>query len=360
MKNIIKITIALLLITIVSCERKETTKEIKETVSIKAPIATVGSNSTQGFTTSSGKIVAANSATISTRTMGFVSKFTLKPGDKVRKGQILIQLNSSDIDAKKAQVAASILEATASLKNSQINYNRYTTLFKSNSASQKEMDDISVQYSIAKARLSSIKAKESEINALRAYSTIRAPFTGVITNTYIEQGDMASPGKPLIDMENQHNYEVNTMVSEHIIGKIAKDMNVEVLLKSNPEILKGLVSEISTSSNNTGGQYLVKIKLVSSIKNVFSGMYVSIQFPISSEKEEQNSVLIPRSALVKKGELLGVYTLNKDNIALLRWLRVGRIYGENIQILSGLSQGESYVLSAELPIYNGVKILIKQ
>ena len=360
MKSILKITFLSILITIIGCESKTTTKETAPKVTVKATIATVGKQSNHGFTISSGKTAAVNRATISTRNMGFINKVAVKVGDKVRKGQVLIQLNSNDIDAKNAQVSAGILEATAALKNTEINYNRYSSLFESNSASQKEMDDITVQYTMAKARLSAAKAQQSAVNAMLAYTTIKAPFSGVITNTYVKKGELANPGSPLISLENPNSYEVSTMVSENTIGKITKNMKVAVLLKSTQKTIIGHVSEISTSSSNTGGQYLVKIQLDASEKHLLSGMYVSVQFPIATKTTSIKSVLIPTSALVKKGELVGVYTLNKDNIALLRWLRVGSIYGDNTEILAGLSVGESYVLSSESPIHNGVQLLIKQ
>ena len=348
------------MITIVSCGSKETSKKQEEAVRITATIATVGKQSNTDFISSTGKIAAVNSASISTRTMGFVNSISVKVGDKVRKGQLLLQLNSSDITAKNAQITANILEATAALSNTEKNYNRYASLFKSNSASQKEMDDITLQYNISKARLSAVKSKQSEVNSMLAYTKIKAPFSGIITNTYIKNGELASPGRPLIHLENPDNYEVNTMVSESNIGKITKNMKVDVLLKSTHKIISGLVREISTSSSDTGGQYLVKIQLDATEENILSGMYVSVQFPIISNSENNNTVYIPTSALVRKGELQGVYTLSKDNIALLRWLRIGSTYGENTQILSGLSIGESYVLSSEFPIYNGVQLLIKQ
>ncbi|PCI33304.1 MAG: efflux transporter periplasmic adaptor subunit [Flavobacteriaceae bacterium] len=360
MKNTITIILLMLLITISSCSNKETKIEVQKQVSIQAVIATVSTNTKQEFTSSTGKIAAANSANISTRMMGFVTKISVKVGDKVRKGQVLIQINSNDIDAQNAQVSANILEASEALKNTEKNYHRFKSLFESNSASQKEMDDITTQYNMSKAHLSAAKAKKAAVNALLAYTTIRAPFSGIITNTYVKNGDMASPGNLLISMESPNNYEVNTMVSENIIGQISKNMNVDVLLKSTHKTIKGMVSEISTSSNNTGGQYLVKIQLDASEKNMLSGMYVSVQFPITSNKTATKPVLIPSSALVKKGELVGVYTVNKDNVALLRWLRVGRNYGDHIQILAGLSEGESYVLSSEFPIHNGVQLLIKK
>ncbi len=359
MKNSIYIILLSLLTTISSCTSKETEHKDKKQVSIPATIASVNTNTTQEFTSSTGKMAAVNSANISTRMMGFVNKINVKVGDKVKKGQLLIQINSSDINAKNAQVSAGIIEASAALKNTETNYHRYKVLFESNSASQKEMDDITAQYTMSKAQLVAAKARKNEVNALLSYTNIRAPFSGVITNSYVKKGDMARPGSPLISLEQGSKHEVNTMVSENIIGRISKNMKVDILLKSTNTIIKGWVSEISSSSINTGGQYLVKIQLETSKEHILSGMYASVQFPITSNNTIKKPLLIPISALIKKGELVGVYTVNKNNIALLRWLRVGRTYGDHIQILAGLSEGETYVLWSQSPLTNGVKLQIK-
>ena len=99
--------------------------------------------------------------------------------------------NTLRISAKKAQVDASITEATAAFKNAEKDYNRFTALFKENSASQKEMDDISANYEMSKARLEAANQMKNQVNAQLSYSNIRAPFKGVITGKFINKGDMA-------------------------------------------------------------------------------------------------------------------------------------------------------------------------
>ena len=86
-------------------------------------------------------------------------------------------------------------------------------------------------------------------------------------------------------------------------------------------------------------------------------MFISVVFPSSENTNSQ--VTVPKSALVHKGDLQGIYTVSSSNTAILRWLKLGRSLGDHVEVLSGLAPGEQYVLSAEGKIYNGVKVNIK-
>jgi len=358
MKYILNTTIVALLFLNIGCTTKKSKSNTDNRPIVQATIATVQATDQINFISSAGKVSAIKSATLSTRIMGFVHQTPVKTGDKVRKGQVILNINSADLSAKNAQVAAAITEASVAMKNAEKDYHRFKVLFKNNSASQKEIDDITANYTMAKARVTAAKAMKSEVNAQLSYTNIKAPFSGIVTNTFVKQGDMASPGMPLIQIEQPNNYEVLTMVSEEYITQLSKKMPVDVLIKSTNIQLQGSISEISHSSKNTGGQYLVKVTLNNDYKNILPGMFATIQFPINKVKKGQNSITIPTSSLIRRGELVGVYTVNKQNIALLRWLRIGKTFGENTAILAGLSIGESYVLTASSTVTNGVKLQI--
>ena len=316
------------------------------------------SRSDQSFLTFSGKIEAVENATLSTRNMGYVTRVNAKVGDKVKKGQLLIEINNADLQAKRAQVNAGITEATAAFKNAEKDYERYSSLFEDNSASQKEMDDITARYEMAKARLEGATQQKNEINAQFAYSNIVAPFSGVVTAKNVEVGDMANPGMPLLNLEVPGKFEVRASVPESEIASVKQGTEVDVQVKSSGETLKGMVSEISTSARNSGGQYVVKVALDETDASIYSGMYASVQFPtIAGENREV--VLIPSSALVTRGDLHGIYTPSQQNTAILRWVRLGRTVGDEVEILSGLNAGESYISSAEGKLYNGARLEIR-
>jgi RND family efflux transporter MFP subunit len=199
---------------------------------------------------------------------------------------------------------------------------------------------------------------KNEINAQFAYSNITAPFSGIVTNKNIETGDMANPGVPLISIETPGSFEVMAMVPETEISEIEKGTSVDVLVKSLNKTLKGKVAEVSTSSKNTGGQYLVKIDLDKTDANILSGMFTTVQFPVE-RKTKSDLVLIPTEAIITNGQLSGVYTVSQTNTALLRWLRLGRTFGDQVEVLSGLNSDEAYIVSAEGKLYNGAKVSIQ-
>jgi len=360
MKNIIKIILATTLIFVTSCGNDESKIiDNRQTVNVKVSSP---SQENSSYITASGKIEAVQNATLSTRMMGYVNNIYVKVGDKVSKGKLLISINSADISAQKAQVDASITEATAAFKNAEKDYKRFVALFNEASASQKEMDDITANYEMAKARLEAAMQMKNQINAQLSYTNITAPFSGVITGKYINKGDMANPGMPLISMETPSKFQVTALVPESEITSIKTGETATVLVKSINKTVTGKVTEVSSSAKNTGGQYLVKVILDKTNVKLLSGMYTSIQFPInkiSKNTKQPAPILVPKKSLIKQGQLTGVYTVGENNVAILRWLRIGKSFGDKVEVLSGLSATEQYIVSADGKLFNGAKISIQ-
>ncbi len=360
-----KIFIPLLVIGLtlmVSCAKEK--KEVANNEpAIAVKVSRIAADNNPNFVSASGKIEAENSANVSTRMMGYVTKVNVKVGQKVSAGQLLVSINNADLQAKKAQVDASIIQATALYNNAKKDFDRFTALFNQQSASQKELDDMTSRYEMAKAGLEGAKQMRNEVMAQFSYSNITAPFSGEVTNTFVKEGDMANPGMPLVSIEGASHLQVTAMVSENDITSIQNGMNAKVLVKSSNQELTGKVIEVSGSAKNTGGQYLVKINLSNTNNKVLSGMFVNVQFPLVSKKQTTtatiNKVVVPESALIHQGQLTGIYTIGNKNIAILRWLRTGKTYGNQVEILSGLSANEQYIVSAEGKLYNGAKVSIQ-
>ena len=354
-KTYTSIILALTLL-IVSCGGNEQKSDTDNSPAISVKVNQVEADINNPFLSVSGKIQATNSADLSTRIMGYVNKVHVNIGDKVRKGQLLVSINNVDLQAKKAQVNAGITEATAAFNNTQKDYNRFKNLFADNSASQKEMDDMTANFEMVKARLESANQMKNEINAQLAYSNITAPFNGIVTSKNVDAGNMANPGTPLISIEAPGSFDVVAMVPETEISGIKKGTTVNVLVKSINKALKGKVFEVSTSAKHTGGQYLVKIDLDKTDANILSGMFTTVQFPVK-RKAISTMILIPINAIVTNGQLSGVYTVSQSNTAMLRWLRLGRTFGDKVEVLSGLNADEAYIVSADGKLYNGRPIL---
>ena len=228
------------------------------------------------FFNASGQIEAEEFAKISTRVMGYVTNVYVKVGQKVQKGQALIDINNSDIQAKKAEAESAVLQAEAIYQTAKNDLNRYESLYSQNSASEKELEEINTHYEITKAQLEGAIKVKKEVEAMLSYVNIKAPFSGVITSKSVKKGDLAKPGFPLLSLERPGQYVAAVMVPESQISYIKVDSKVTVLVKSSGLNIPGVVDEVSTSSFNSGGQYLVKIKLDSDDKtSLYSGMDVS-------------------------------------------------------------------------------------
>ena len=312
------------------------------------------------FLTASGKIEAENSANLSTRMMGFIDDIHVNVGDKVSKGQLLVSINNSDLQAKRAQVNAGITEAEAAFNNAQKDYERFKALYEEQSASQKEMDDQTARFEMAQARLEAAKQMKNEVNSQFAYVNIRAPFSGVVTNKFAEEGTMANPGQPLLAVEAPGNFEVTARVPESGISQIETGTKVDVMVKSIDGSVPGTVTEVSSSASNTGGLYMVKVALDDTEAGLRSGMYATVRFPVEKEENTTEAVMVPTEAIVTRGDLKGIYTVSQQNTAMLRWLRLGRTYGDRVEVLSGLNPDEAYIVSADGKLFNGAKVSIRE
>jgi len=307
----------------------------------------------------SGKLEADKQSNLSTRIMGQVERVLVQPGQKVNAGDLLIQIRNQDILAKKAQVEASKVEAKTAFESAEKDLKRFEALYKNKSASDKEMDDMRTHYEMAKARMDAVNQMEKEVDESLRYASIRAPYSGVITGKFVQEGDMANPGMPLLSIENPSQWKVIARIPESDIAQLKLNDPVKVQFSSTPGMeLTGTIAEINPSSNNTGAQFEAKIALeVTSTQNnsLYTGMYTTVIY----ENGIQPMMLIPQSSLVKRGQLVGLYTVSQSGTSLLRWVRTGKIYGDSIEILSGLNDGEKYILSSEGKLFDGAVVVNK-
>lgn len=357
MKNIIRTTLLVAgLFFLSNCSSDQVEPIAFQGEAIKVNVIQAQSLDDTGFSSASGKLVAKSSVNVSTRMMGYITSFPIEVGQQVTKGQLLVTINNTDIQAKSAQIDAQIMQAQANFDIAKKDYERFKNLFNSQSASQKELDDMSARYQMAKAGLEAAKQMKNEINSQYKYTNITAPVTGVVTSKFAQQGDLANPGMPLLSIESSSDLQAQLMVSESIISQLETGMPIDVIIKSTGEEVKGVIGEISPSSVQTGGQFIVKANIPNA-KNLLAGMYVNAKFPVNSNRDsnsdDNSNVIIPKSALVKKGQLVGVYTISDQNTAILRWLKIGNDHGDQVEVLSGLQVGEKFIVSAEGRLYNG-------
>lgn len=348
-------TLVVLALLLASCGNNQEKQTLVKAPKIKAEIATATLKEYPVIHSFSGKLEADKQSNLSTRIMGQISNIYVKPGQKVSKGQLLIQIRNQDILAKKAQIEASKLEATTAFESAEKDMKRYEALHASNSASDKEMEDMRTRYKMVEAQLNAISQMEKEVEENMRYASIRAPYDGVITNRFAEVGDLANPGMPLLSIESPAQWKVIARIPEANIANLNLNDALQVQFKAIDKAFEGQVVEINPSTTNTGNQYEAKI-LISipqgCTAKLYSGMYADLKFEYGTEE----LILVPQKSLVHRGQLVGLYAVSQSGNALLRWVKTGKTFDDKIQILSGLNGGEQYIKSVESKIYDGALV----
>ncbi|MBL0359288.1 MAG: efflux RND transporter periplasmic adaptor subunit [Chitinophagaceae bacterium] len=347
-------------ITIASCSGDQEKKEAVKEQPVNVTLSVVSSANVQAVL-ASGQVEAMQTANISTRMMGRITNIFVKAGDRVSKGQLLVTISDEDMKAKRAQTSAMIAEAEAAYAASQKDYERFNNLYKEQSATAKELDNVTLQYNSAKERVNAARQMRNEVNAMLAYSSLTAPFAGVVTQKLAEAGGIASPGVPLLTVEQNGVLQVSAAVAESDISNIKLGDVASLQIKSTGKIIQGNIIQLNPSSQFTGGQYIVKISIPEADKrDLYAGMFVSVSIPLKEnvKQVDGDAVMVPLSAIVNREELTGIYTVSNNNTALLRWIRLGKTYGDKVEVISGLSNDEQFILSAEGKLYNGAAVRV--
>lgn len=347
------------ILTLYSCSSSSKQGD-KDQAVVKVEIYSPAQSTNEGFYLS-GEVTAKQTANISTRMMGYVNKIYVKPGDKVSAGQLLVSTSSDEIHAKKAQVQAMITEAEAASKNAQRDYERFKTLRGQNSVSDKELENVALQNTSMNAKVQMARQQMNEVNAILAYTNIRAPFSGVITQKMMDEGSMANPGMPILTIEQNGELQVTASIPENYIQYVKVGDVAKIDMKSLAITIDGKVSEISPSAFRTGGQYSMKLAIDTKDKeNIRSGMYANILIPNKTGDNVASKIMLDKNSIVYRDQLTGVYVIDDQNQANLRWIRLGKAIGNQVEVLSGLNQNDKIVSKTEGKLYNGVKVSVNK
>jgi RND family efflux transporter MFP subunit len=307
-----------------------------------------------------GTVEGDKRITLSTKLMGQIISLPYQEGTPVRAGQVLGKIRSGDLTAKRVQIEANRDEAAAALTNIKTNYDRIHDLFQRKSATQKELDDVTMAYTMAQAKMKAIDGMESEVGDILRYADIISPVDGSIVARYAEEGNMANPGMPLLVVEDTRKLKIAISVPESEIHlfRLNSPVDIQVDALGPKVLLKGVVEEINAAGNAGSHQFQVKVRLEQSQSTaVRSGMYATVFI----NGEVRSTVSIPDSLLIRQGDLTGAFLVTQDNEALLRWLRTGKtLPNGDVEILSGLTAGELVIADRSDNITDGMSVRVAQ
>lgn len=303
-----------------------------------------------------GSIQGQRKVNLSTRVTGRIVYLKVEAGERVEKGQMLVRIQSDNIEAQRAGVLAGMDEARAELFSSQTHMARMQSLFDSGSATKKEFEDAITRHDVAKARTEAIASRLKEVEDALEYTVLRAPMDGVVVRKMSEEGGLATPGVPLLVVEDTENLEVLAGVSEGDIHRFSVHDTLDIEIHSlNNARIKGVVTQINPATMTASRQFDVQVAIqANTVKGLMSGMFVRIIKSVGS----RSIIAVPEDAIVRRGQLTGLYTVDDQERAVLRWVRTGKQLQNGVEILSGLTEGESYVSSYTGRIADGVAVRV--
>jgi RND family efflux transporter MFP subunit len=300
-----------------------------------------------------GTVQAAQTAQIASQAAGSILEIRAHEGDRVQAGQVLAVIDdaqpraavdqaSAALDAAQKQAAA----ADADFALAKITLQRYQQLYDKKSVSPQEFDEVKARFQSAEARREMAQAGQSQASAALtqaktslSYTQVRAPFSGVITAKMADAGALASPGSPLFAMEATRSYRLEANVDEGDIHFVRAGQTAAVFIDAlGGTQLSGKVAEILPAADPGSRSFLVKVSLPAEPR-MRSGLFGRVRFAHG----EREALLIPRSAVIERGQLSGVYVADEKQIAELRYVTLGSIFGDQAEVLSGLKEGEMLV-----------------
>ncbi len=300
-----------------------------------------------------GTVRAVQSAQLASQVMGTITRVNVHEGDAVRRGQVLITIDEAQPRAAYQSATAGLQASRESIAAADADYalaestmQRYQMLYDKKSVSPHEYDEVKARLAAAKARrdaahANSVQAEAgvAEANTAVGFTKIRAPFDGLVVAKLADPGAMAAPGVPLLVVEDPSRFRLEANVDESQIGMVRLGASVLVVLDSlGGQAITGKVVQIVPTADPASRSFTVKIDLPSD-SQIRSGLFGRARFP----RGEREAILVPQAALLHRGQLDALYVVGKDEIASLRYVTLGKPSGSDVEVLSGLDNGERIV-----------------
>ncbi len=316
-----------------------------------------------------GTVKAAQASDLSAQIVGTVLAVNVHEGLRVRRGDVLVVLEDAQQRAALSRATAAvsaaqqdIAAATAESDLANSTLARYESLYSRRSVSPHEMDEVQARAKAAAAHrdqadagMSQARAMEEQARTGLSYTRIRAPFDGVITAKRVDPGALASPGTPLLTIEDTRRFRVEAAVDEGDLRAVKLREAAPVWLDALGGALAGKVAEIVPAADPASRSFIVKVDLAPDTR-LHTGFFARVRFP----KGTREAVMLPKSAVISRGQLQNVYVVGNDKLASLRYVTLGPPDGEQVEVLSGLEAGERVVVAPGERELAGKRIEVSQ
>lgn len=349
-KTLIYIVIAAVLVGLAAYKivdnKKQQTAIVQEVAKqvdkINVNVVTVQYESINTDYTANGTFLPKAETNLSSEISGKVVSVLVKEGSRVGAGQVVATI-------KKDAIEVDMSQAQNNLQNAIIDNQRYENAFKTGGVTKQQLDNSRLQLKNAQA---AVRAQSVRVNN----AAVRAGISGTINKRMVEPGAVVSPGTPMFEIVNINSLKLSVLVDESQVGKIQLGQQVAINVNVLPEdSFSGRITFIAPKSD-ASLNFPVEIE-VQNRGNLKAGMYATAIFQTNNGAETQNMLTVPATAFVN-GVSSGQIFVAQNGVAKLIKVTPGKVYGDKVQILNGLKNGDQVITSGQINLDNGSKINI--
>ncbi|MFA6569019.1 MAG: efflux RND transporter periplasmic adaptor subunit [Victivallales bacterium] len=285
-----------------------------------------------------GTVQAVHETTIASKLLSRVIEMNIKAGQAVKKNDVLMRLDETDLRAKFQQAKSSVVMAEAAYNQAVIDEKRTGILIKSNAVSQQSYDKSVTNLKSTNAELKRAQEAVNEVQSILDYATVLSPINGIVIDKKADVGDTVIPGQPLLRLFDPTHMQMVASVRESLAYKLKVGQDIGVKVDTLKMICSGTVSEIVPESSSTSRTFQVKVTGPCP-PGIYSGMFGRIYIPLADELV----LVVPAKAVRKTGQLEMVELADRGQV-VRRTVRTGRSFGEDVEIVSGLREGEQILV----------------
>jgi RND family efflux transporter MFP subunit len=286
-------------------------------------------------------VEAVRQSTVASQIAGRVVELNFDVGDRVKKGQVILRIDERAAGQALEASEAQVREAQATLAAARAQYERSKKLVEQKFISQAALDDAESAYRAAQARVTALLAGEKRAATERSFATVIAPYGGVVSARHVELGEMATPGRPLMTGFDPATLRVVATVPQAQVGAIQASSRARVEVPSLGRSIEARQITLVPSADPRTHTTQFRIDLPADVEGIYPGVYARAHFALGREPR----LLVPRSAVVRRSEVTGVYVIDAEGIPRLRQVRLGTAGDESsIEVLAGLKPGERVAL----------------
>lgn len=288
-----------------------------------------------------GLVEATRQSTVSAQISGRVKEINFDVGSRVNKGQVILRIDERETGQALAGSNAQVLQAQATLQNAKAAYERSKQLFEQKFISQSALDKAQADYQVARAQAAASEAGAGQAGLAYGYSTVIAPYGGVVAARLVEVGEMVMPGKPLMTGFDPSGMRVIVSVPQYKLPEIGSNPKVKVEVPSLSRWINATSSTVQPMADMRTHSTQVRIYLPDNEEGVYPGMFVRAHFVVG----KANKLVIPASAVLRRSEVVAVYVVDDKGGVKLRQVRLGDATADGaVEVLAGLNPGEQVAL----------------